>query len=93
MKLEASHTHLYPGHRGRVDGLGSLTDIGAGCSCLVEFCDGSASTGQLTRSEDGWRRRCGAYRTRAGTSIGDKQWSIDFRDCGDRIEFRITGKL
>lgn len=92
MILEATHTHLYPGYRGRVAGLATLADIGKERACLVEFADGSACTGRVTRAQNGWRLQCGDYRTRAGTAIGDKRWAIDFRERGDRIEFRITGR-
>jgi hypothetical protein len=77
MILEATHTHLYPGHRGEVSGLGQIADLQTRRDCLVEFSDGSATAARISESGDGWQLRTNAYRTEKD---------------GDRVLFRILGK-
>lgn len=92
MILAATHTHLYPGHRGTVSGLETSADLDDR-DCLVEFSDGSATTARIRRRERGWQLDTGPYRTGAGTRIDAKRWSIDFQDNRDRIAFRILGAI
>ncbi len=92
MILEATHTHLYPGHRGKISGAARIADIPAGGDCLVEFTDGSAAAARISRSGDGWQLDTEAYRTAAGTDIVEKAWRIRFEENDDRVTFRILGK-
>lgn len=92
MILQASHTHLYPGLRGRLSGVAQTADIIPGRECLVEFSDGSATTGRIAQTGSGWQLDAHAYRTRAGTAIGDKSWLLELDRVRGRIEFRVTGK-
>ena len=92
MILEASHTHLYPGHRGKISGLAQIADMQAGGDCLVEFSDGSATPARISRSEDGWQLHTEAYRTAAGTDIAARRWLVCLEEDGDHMEFRILKK-
>ena len=93
MILRATHTHLYPGHRGTITGLAQLGDLGAGHDCLVEFSDGSVTTARISGSANDWRLCTGAYRTAAGTDIPDKRWSVLLQEADGEIEFRILEKV
>ena len=89
MILEATHTHLYPGHRGKVAGPAQVSDLQAGGDCLVEFSDGSVTPAGISESEAGWQLRTDAYRTAAGTDIAEKCWLVYLGEVGDHVEFRI----
>jgi len=89
MILEATHTHLYPGHRGKVSGLTQVSDLQAGDDCLVEFSDGSVTPARVWESKDGWQLRTDAYRTAAGTDIAKKCWLVYLGENGNHVEFRI----
>jgi len=93
MILEATHTHLYPGHRGKVSGPTQVPDLQAGGDCLVEFSDGSVTPARISESEDGWQLRTDAYRTAAGTDIAEKCWRVVLGEVGDHVEFRILKKV
>lgn len=92
MILRATHTHLYPGHRGTISGLDRLAGLRTGDDCTVEFSDGSAVPGTLRKSDDGWHLHASAYRTAAGTDIAEKAWRIRLEEDDDRVTFRIVGK-
>lgn len=92
MILQASHTHLYPGHRGKISGLAHLADLEEGRDCLVEFSDGSATTARISGAANDCRLDTRAYRTAAGTDIPDKHWSLRLDDSGGEFEFRILRK-
>ena len=89
MILEATHTHLYPGHRGRISGLVQMTDLPAGGDCQVEFSDGSMALARISKSGENWLLDTDAYRTAAGTDIAAKRWRICLEADGERMEFRI----
>ena len=89
MILQATHTHLYPGHRGTVSGLECVADLRAQTDCLVEFSDGSAAAASINGSGRDWYIRTGAYRTAAGTEIAEKRWRIRFDESGGEIGFHI----
>jgi hypothetical protein len=90
MILEATHTHLYRGHRGKISGLARLAELQSGRDCLVEFSDGTAAAARISKFGDDWRLSTDAYRTAAGTDIANKRWIVRLRETGDRIEFRIV---
>ena len=92
MILRATHTHLYPGHRGTISGLGQLADLRTGDECTVEFSDGSAVPGTLRESDGGWQLRTSAYRTAAGTDIAEKVWRILLEEDDDGATFLVLGK-
>lgn len=92
MILEATHTHLYPGHRGKVSGLAKIADLRTRHDCLVEFSDGSATDARISRSGDGWQLYTNAYRTAAGTDIAEKRWLVHLNEDGDRVGFHILEK-
>ena len=89
MILEASHTHLYPGHRGKVSGLAQIADLQVGGDCLVEFSDGSATTARISKTGSDWLLDTDAYRTAAGTDIAQKRWSVCLEQEGSQVKFRI----
>ena len=89
MILEATHTHLYPGHRGKISGLAQTTDLQAGDDCLVEFSDGSVTPARISKTEDGWQLHTGAYSSAAGTDITEKYWLVYLEEDGGHVEFRI----
>ena len=93
MILQASHSHLYPGHRGRVSGLTRVSEIKAGNQCLVEFSEGSAVPARLSKCENGWHLDTGAYRTAAGTDIAEKRWLVALTEEAGEVEFRILRKV
>jgi len=90
--LQATHTHLYPGHRGKISGAARIADIGTGGDCLVEFADGSAAAGKMSKTTRDWRLQVGAYRTAAGTAIGGKYWAMRLDEVGDEVKFRVLAK-
>lgn len=90
--LEASHTHLFPGHKGKVSGLASMAELSAGRDCLVEFSDGSAAVARIRKSDDCWQLYTNAYRTGAGTDIAERRWLVRLQEYGDNIEFHILKK-
>ena len=89
MILEATHTHLYPGHVGKISGLEQIAEMQAGGNCLVEFSDGSVAPARITKSENGWQLDTNAYRTAAGTDIPEKRWLVSLKEDGSHLEFRI----
>mgnify|MGYP001787516255 CR=1 FL=1 len=93
MILEATHTHLYPGHRGKISALAQLADLKTGGDCLVEFSDGSMTSARITRSENRWQLRTNAYRTAAGTEIAEKLWFIHLENDDDHVKFHIINKV
>ena len=92
MILQASHTHLYPGHRGKVSGAAQIADLPEDRNCVVEFSDGSAAAARLSRSGNAWQLDTKPYRTAAGTDIAAKCWRISLHERHGRIEFRILEK-
>ena len=92
MILQASHTHLYPGLRGKVSGLAQIDDLEAG-DCLVEFADGSATSARISKSANEWQLCTDAYRTLAGSEISAKHWLISLAQVEDEVGFRIVKKL
>ena len=89
MILRATHTHLYPGHRGTLTGLERLADLRTETDCLVEFVDGSAAPARIWKSERGWRLDTGAYRTAAGTDIAARSWLLRLQENRGEVAFRI----
>jgi len=89
MILEATHTHLYPGHKGKISGPAQLSELQAGGDCLVEFSDGSVTPARITKSDNGWQLDTHAYRTAAGTKIAEKCWQVVLQEHGGHLEFRI----
>lgn len=63
LELEAGHSHLYPGARGRILGTGSG---------LIRFADGGTATARL----EGGSLQIGSYRTAAGREIVARTWAI-----------------
>jgi len=92
MILEATHTHLYPGHRGKISGLAQLADIQTDRDCLIEFSDGSVASARITTSENGWQLRTKPYRTAAGTEIAEKRWYVHLEKDGGQMKFHILDK-
>jgi hypothetical protein len=92
MILAASHTHLYPGHRGKVSGVARVADIGKRRDCVVEFVDGSAAVASIVESGGERQLRVDAYRTAAGTAIAAKHWLLRVEEDTDGLNFRILAK-
>ena len=92
MILEATHTHLYPGHRGKISGLAQMADKETDIECLVEFSDGSVATARISRSGNGWQLYTDAYRTAAGSDIAEKLWPVCLGENDGHVEFRILKK-
>lgn len=92
MILKATHTHLYPGHRGKISGLAQIADMQADCDCLVEFSDGSATLARISKPDGGWQLRTDAYRTAAGTDIAEKCWLICLNEDDGHMKFRVLKK-
>jgi len=92
MILQATHTHLYPGHRGKISGLAQLAAIQTGGDCLVEFSDGSVASARINSYENAWQLRTSPYRTAAGTAIAEKLWVIHLEKDGNQIKFHILNK-
>ncbi len=93
MILQATHTHLYPGHRGTVSGLAQAAELRAGSDCLVEFADGSAAPARISPAGRHWLLQTEAYRTAAGTDIAAQRWLLCLDQGRGRVEFRIKKKL
>ena len=92
MILEATHTHLYPGHRGKIFGLAQIADIKADNECLVEFSDGSVAPARISRFENGWQLYTDAYQTAAGLDIAKKLWLVYLDEDDGHVEFRVLKK-
>lgn len=92
--LEASHTHLYPGHEGRVAGVSGIAAMPDGAPCRVDFADGSVAFGTLARDgAENWTLEVGPYTTAAGTAMPAKRWRIGLQPAGEGLEFRVRGRL
>lgn len=91
--FEASHTHLYPGHEGKVAGTESVSSIPADTTCRVDFADGSVTFGSLTRAGGNWTLDTGPYTTAAGTDMPAKRWRVDIRQESHGLTFRVRRKL
>lgn len=89
MIFEATHTHIYPGHRGALSSVSPAN----GDDCLVAFTDGTSTTGRITRREGRWQLDTAPYRTAAGTAIPAKSWSIEIAGVDGVATFRICGKI
>jgi hypothetical protein len=92
MILEATNTHLYSGHSGKISGPEKVANIQSGRDCLVAFSDGSAATARISRCGNGWQLDTNAYRTAAGTDIAARRWFVHLEEDGDHVEFRILNK-
>jgi hypothetical protein len=92
MILQATHTHLYPGHKGEISGPAKIVDLQSGRDCLVAFSDGSVACASLGRFEDAWHLHTKPYRTAAGTDIAEKQWLVELKEEDERVVFRILAK-
>lgn len=79
LELEATHSHLYPGARGRIVG----GDVADGPVTVV-FADGGRAAATLS----GDRLRVAAHETAKGTAIAEKTWIITLSDQGFRIRAR-----
>lgn len=93
MILHATHTHLYPGHRGTISALDVLSDLPSKRKCLVEFDDGSAANATITGNDGDWRLHTSSYRTAAGTDIPEKDWLVRIEQDAGKFRFRILRKL
>lgn len=93
MRLEATHTHFYPGHRGKISGLAQIADLKASSKCLVEFSDGSVAPARISRLERGWQLYTDAYRTAAGSDIAAKLWLVCLAEDDGHVKFRILQKI
>jgi hypothetical protein len=92
MILQATHTHLYPGHRGKIAGLARIADLQTARDCQVAFSDGSVAFARISRLDNGWRLYTSAYRSAAGTDISEKLWVACLQEVDDHVEFRILEK-
>ena len=100
--LEASHTHLYPGHEGRISGVDAVSRLPAETTCRIDFADGGVAFATLSRADDAdgddlglddWALEVGAYTTGAETAIPVKRWRVGIRQEDDGLTFRIRGRL
>lgn len=89
--FEASHSHLYPGHEGKVTGMDEASARSGG-TCRIDFADGGVAFGSLTRAGGDWVLDVGPYATAAGTDIPARRWRLELRR-GEGVTFRIRGKL
>ena len=92
MILQATHTHLFPGHRGKITGLEKISDPGKGGDCLVAFSDGSATPASMTKTGNGWQLDTQPYRTAAGTEVAAKRWRIQLDETDGEVRFRILAR-
>ncbi len=93
MRFNATHTHLYPGLRGRILDLAAPDELPSDRACLVEFSDGAAATARVSRLDEGWQLDTDAYRTAAGTDIAPKSWRLEIERDHENPRFRIVKKL
>lgn len=92
LRLEAVHTHLYPGLRGSL--YGALPGTTKAATCEVAFSDGSVALGSLAmESGNEGVLETGPYTTAAGTKIPAKRWRVDFDDAEGSPGFRVRAKL
>lgn len=93
LRLDAAHSHLYPGARGRLSG--SLPDDGKNAPCQVVFSDGAMTLGALAMESDGAAvLETGPYTTAAGTGIPAKRWRLEIGAHTDGPRpFRVRDKL
>ena len=92
MILHASHTHLYPGHRGTLSEPISAPGRQGNHEAIVEFSDGSSSVARISPSENGWLLSTQTYCTAVGTRIPEKHWFIELDENQDPIAFRVVAK-
>lgn len=93
LRLDAAHSHLYPGARGRLSG--SLPDDGKNAPCQVIFSDGAMTLGALAMESDGAAvLETGPYTTAAGSDIPAKRWRLEIAvQAADPRPFRVRAKL
>ncbi len=92
LRLEAVHSHLYPGLRGSLHG--ALPKRGRDATCEVAFSDGAQALATLVMESDTEGvLETGPYTTAAGTKIPAKRWRVDFTDREDTPGFRVRAKL
>ena len=92
LRLEAVHTHLYPGLRGSL--YGALPGKPKATTCEVAFSDGAVALGSLVMESD--REgvlETGPYTTAAGTKIPAKRWRVEFNGSESTPGFRVRAKL
>ena len=92
MILHASHTHLYPGCRGRVSAAAFPDDLPPQLNGVLEFSDGAATGARLTKAGEHWCLETDAYVTAAGTRIERKRWRIELTLDGQQTRFRVAAK-
>ena len=97
LRLDAHHTHLYPGARGTL--CGTLPARCKGVTCEVAFSDGAVTLGTLA-VENGAEAilETGPYATAAGNDIPAKTWRLEITgDAEDaaagRCPFRVRAKF
>lgn len=93
LRLDAAHSHLYPGARGQVSG--SLPDGGKKAPCQVAFADGAMALATLVMASDGAAvLETGPYTTAAGTEVPAKRWRLEIGErTADPRPFRVRAKL
>ena len=84
IELEAAHSHLYPGARGRV----RAGDPAAAGPVTVTFADASRALGALA----GGRLALASYRTAAGTAVAPRGWQLRFAEDPEGATFRVTAR-
>ncbi|WP_353476270.1 hypothetical protein PVT71_25285 (plasmid) [Salipiger sp. H15] len=83
VELEAFHTHLYPGARGR---LISAPPEGGESAARVHFSDGGVAGARLT----GETLAVAGHRTAAGTGIDARSWRLRFSGSDFSVVSRIA---
>jgi hypothetical protein len=94
-QLHASHSHLYPGARLRVQERPAAPvrpHWQAGDRVLVEFADQAVSAGAVRAvQDDAVELSLRAYRTAKGTAIADKAWRLQW--VPGEPGLRVTARL
>ena len=93
LRLEAAHTHLYPGLEGSV--LGALPAADEAATCQVTFSDGAMALGSLTVTQATEAiLETDPYATAAGTTIPAKQWRLSLcREDEGPLRFRVRARF
>ncbi len=91
--LEATHTHLYPGHRGEIRDLDRIAGLSREMDCLVEFSDGQVTVARLSIQNGDWQLDANAYKTAAGTAIAGKRWRISMEESDGPVRFRVLERI
>jgi len=91
MRLRATHTHLYPGARLRVQE--GAAELRKGDTVTIEFADMQVARAKVAATRDGRvELAVASHRTGKGTAIAAKRWLVEASE-REGAGYRIVRRL